>query len=82
MTKHLITIRDFWEGMMRKKSRTWYYENRHREGFPQPVMVDGGIPMLVKEECEAYVQRLIDRRDRAAPPPVRKRHPGRPAKQL
>ena len=60
-----ITISEFVR-MMGRNARSWYYDHRNDPGFPQPV---GTPPMLLRDECEAYIARLIAERDRRQPNP-------------
>ena len=62
-----VTIDTFWRDMIGMESRGWYYRHRGDPGFPQAVTV-GEKPMLVRAECEAYMDRLIERRNEKAPP--------------
>lgn len=75
-----VSIDFFVKEMLGYKSRITYYNHVGDEGFPQRVY-PGGKPMLVYDECVAYLRRVMDRRDGAKKKPGRKRHPGRPAKQ-
>lgn len=80
-----VTIDYFIKQMLGYKSRISYYNHRNDAGFPQRVYPFGGPgskPMLVYAECAAYLQLVIDKRDGVTKKPGRKRHPGRPAKQI
>lgn len=77
----LVSVEYFWKDMLGMSSRFWYYKHRHDPGFPQPVYF-GQRPMLVYDECVAYVERLMAQRDGTQEPeegPKPKRHVGRPA---
>jgi hypothetical protein len=81
-----VTIDFFIKEMLGYKSRITYYNHLTDKGWPQRVY-PGGKPMLVYDECVAYLQQLMDKRapkgpfKKAEPPGGKKRHPGRPAKQ-
>ena len=73
-TPRLITISEFVR-MMGRNARSWYYDHRNEPGFPQPV---GKPPMLVLSECEAFIQRQIDERDRRKGRPLKEPPHGAP----
>lgn len=69
-----VTIDYFWRDMLGRGSRTWFYNHVNDPGFPQRVYPDGGRPMLLYDDCKAYVDKLLAQR--AA---KQKRRVGRPA---
>ena len=72
--RKLVTITYFVTQMLGMNARQWYYHHRDTPGLPQRVYV-AGKPMLIYDECKAFVDRAI-----AARRP--RRHTGRPAKQV
>lgn len=77
-----VPIEYFINQMLGYKSRSSYYNHEQDEGWPQRVY-PGGKPMLVYEECVAYMERLMGHRAPPPPfhkPPPKKRRPGRPVK--
>lgn len=79
--RRLVTISYFVVDMLGLKNRLWYYRHVDEPGMPQRVYI-GEKPMLRYDECAAFVDRLVERRDAPPPSPAPKvrRHPGRPAK--
>ena len=79
-----VTIGYFIQTMLGYAALSTYYNHINDEGWPQRVY-PGGRPMLVYEECVAYMRQLMA--NRVPPPPFvkpepqggKKRHPGRPA---
>lgn len=80
-----VTIDYFVTEMMGYKSKVTYYNKLKTPGWPQRVYPGGpgSKPLLVYEECVAYMERLMQgRTPPTAKPPApegKKRHPGRPA---
>lgn len=80
----LISIDEFIKGMLGHKSSSSYYNHIHEEGWPQRVW-PSGKPMLVYDECVAYIERLKARRVKppkyVRPPAANPGQRGRPRKQ-
>ncbi|ESY01511.1 hypothetical protein X755_06965 [Mesorhizobium sp. LNJC405B00] len=77
--------------MLGYKSRVSYYNHLDDEGWPQQRYPSGAKPMLVYEECVAYMEAIEGKRSKPtlqqtpgkpSPPGGKKRHVGRPAKPL
>jgi predicted DNA-binding transcriptional regulator AlpA len=75
--RKLVTITYFVTVMLGLNSRQWYYNHLSDPNLPRRVQIGGGKPMLVYDECIAYVEKAL--KDRAPARQVR-RHRGRPAK--
>ncbi|AZO68416.1 hypothetical protein [Mesorhizobium sp. M6A.T.Cr.TU.016.01.1.1] len=80
-----VTIEQFVIDMLGYKSRISYYDHVKDPGWPQRAYL-AGKPLLVYDECVAFLQRMMDARNppppfkRPEPPDGKKRHIGRPAK--
>lgn len=77
-----VTIGFFVKEMLGYAALSTYYNHIDDPDWPQRVY-PGGKPMLVYDECVAYMRKLMARREPpppfVKPKPKRPRHPGRPA---
>lgn len=78
-----VTIDYFVKDMLGYRNRVTYYDHINDPGWPQRVYMPGGKPMLVYDECVAFLRQMMAKRAPAPAKPTdgRKRRPGRPVKQ-
>jgi hypothetical protein len=84
-----VTVEYFWREMLGLGSKGWYYNHANDPGMPKRVYF-GVKPMLLYEECLAYIDRAIEDRGPVYPPkpqqqkknPAKKRRVGRPVKEF
>jgi len=84
-----VTLEYFWREMLGLRSKGWYYNHADDPGMPKRVYF-GAKPMLLYDECLAYIDHLIEEREpHPLKPQQQKKNPakkprrvGRPVKQF
>jgi hypothetical protein len=76
-----VTIEFFWKEMLGLTNKQWFYNHKDDPGFPRRVYF-GSKPMLIHDECVAYIARMVGQRTMPEPekknPPRKPRRVGRP----
>lgn len=78
-----VSVEYFWKEMLGLTNKSWFYNHKNDPGMPRRVYF-GGKPMLLYDECRAYIDHILAERvprpaNRAKKDPPRKpRRVGRP----
>lgn len=85
-----VTLEYFWKQMLGLPNKQWFYNHKDDPGFPRRVYF-GSKPMLIYDECLAYIHKRIGARimpEEPEPtqpkktPPKKPRRVGRPVGPL
>lgn len=72
-----VTLEYFWREMLGLNSKGWYYNHADDPGMPKRVYF-GSKPMLLYDECMAYINHLIEERVKRPVKRTKKNPAGKP----